>query len=175
MTRFISILITLVMAAAFTRVSGQRIEESDPRAMIQANFLYQFAANCNWPAEVRKGKFTIGVLGHPGVFDHLSEKYGTKPIGTQSIEVVELIDISPSAMFHVLFIDKSRKSDLTRAVKETKGKPTLLVTNWEGALQSGAHINFKNVGGNIRYEMNTSSIDEKKIAPGVKILQWKVD
>ncbi|MFN9801149.1 MAG: hypothetical protein ACK54P_14120, partial [Bacteroidota bacterium] len=38
---------------------GQKVDESDPRAMIQANFLYQFAANCNWPAEVRKGKFTI--------------------------------------------------------------------------------------------------------------------
>jgi len=169
-----------LLCAGFVLLTGgnvhaQRIEESDPRAMIQANFLYQFAANCNWPAETRKGKFMIGVLGHPGIYDHLSEKYGTKPIGTQSIEVIELVDTSPASAYHILFIDKTRRQDISKAVKELKGKPTLIVTNWEGALQAGSHINFKTVDGNIRYEMNTSGIEERKIAAGVKILQWKVD
>lgn len=154
---------------------GQRIEETDPRAMIQANFLYQFAANCNWPADTRKGKFMIGVLGHPAIFDHFSEKYGTKPIGTQSIEAVELIDVNSAVYYHILFIDKSRKQDFQKALKELKGRPTLIVTNWEGGLQMGAHINFKNQDGQIRYEMNTTAMEERKIAAGVKILQWKVD
>ena len=153
---------------------GQKVDESDPRAMIQANFLYQFAANCNWPAEVLKGKFTFAVMGQPDVFDHLAEKYGTKPIGNQTIDVVELAEL-PTIIPHILFIDKSRKSELAQALRDFRGKPTLLVTNWDGALQAGAHINFKAVDGNIRYELNVAALDEKKIAAGVKILQWKVD
>jgi hypothetical protein len=158
-----------------SRLHAQKIDESDPRAMIQANFIYQFAANCNWPSELRKGKFTIAVLGQRAVFDHLSEKYGAKPIGNQTIDVVDLAELSTSSLPHILFIDKSKRNELAKAVRDFKNKSVLIVTNWEGALQGGSNINFKTVDGNIRYEMNTSSMDDKKIAPGVKILQWKVD
>jgi len=163
------------MLCAPLGLEAQRIDESDPRAMIQANFLYQFAANSNWPVETRKGKFMIGVVGQPSIFDYLSSKYATKPIGNQTIEVIELNEVPTSVYVHILFIDKSRKIELSKAIKELKGKPTLIVTNWEGALAAGSQINFKSVEGNIRYEMNTSAMDDRKIAPGVKILQWKVD
>jgi hypothetical protein len=55
-----------------------------------------------------------------------------------------------------------------------KGKNTLVVTNWEGALGSGAAINFKTVDNSIRYELSEAAFSEKKITPGNKILQWKV-
>jgi hypothetical protein len=60
-------------------------------------------------------------------------------------------------------------------VKDLKSKSTLLVTNWEGALSTGAHINFKTLDGSLRYEMSETSISDKKITPGVKIIQWKVE
>jgi len=174
--RYLFILLSLgILTIGQRNLSAQKIDESDPRAMIQANFIYQFAANCNWPSELRKGRFTIAVLGQRAVFDHLSEKYGAKPIGNQTIDVVEIAELSTSSLPHILFIDKSKRNELAKAVRDFKNKSVLIVTNWEGALQSGSNINFKSVDGNIRYEMNTASMDDKKIAPGVKILQWKVD
>jgi hypothetical protein len=174
--RYLFILLSLgILTIGQRNLSAQKIDENDPRAMIQANFIYQFAANCNWPSELRKGRFTIAVLGQRAVFDHLSEKYGAKPIGNQIIDVVELAELPSTSLPHILFIDKSRKTELTKAVRDFKNKSVLIVTNWEDALQGGSNINFKNVDGNIRYEMNTSSMDDRKIAPGVKILQWKVD
>jgi hypothetical protein len=153
---------------------AQRIEESDTRAMMQANFLYQFAANCNWAPEVRKGKFIIGVIGNPAVYEHIMAKYGNKPIGTQTIEVVQSNEIPTSGVYHIVLVDKSRKAELSKVTKESR-KNILIVTNWDGALNFGSHINFKTIDGNIRYEMNPSAMEEKKITPGVKILQWKVD
>jgi hypothetical protein len=50
----------------------------------------------------------------------------------------------------------------------------LVVSNWEGALGSGAAINFKTVDNSIRYELSEAALSEKKITPGNKILQWKV-
>jgi len=153
---------------------AQRIEESDTRAMMQANFIYQFAANCNWPAEARKGKFVIAVLGNPAVYEHLSEKYGNKPIGSQVIEIQQITEVAANGNYAILFIDKTKKAELAKALKDNK-KNTLVVSNWEGALASGSMINFKTIDGNIRYEMNASNMEDRKITPGVKIIQWKVD
>jgi hypothetical protein len=89
--------------------------------------------------------------------------------------VLDLADLPAASLPHILFIDKSKRNELQKAVREFKNKSVLIVTNWEGALQAGSNINFKTTDGNIRYEMNTSSMDDKNIAPGVKILQWKVD
>ena len=169
-------LICIIVLWISQEATCQKADESDPRAMIQANFLYQFAANNNWPPEARKGKFVIGVVGQPDVYEHLREKYGSKPLGNQVIEVIELSELPPpGTFFHILFIDKTHKSELVKAYRDLKSKPTLLVANWEGAIQSGAQINFKTLDGNIRYQMNVQALEDRRITPGVKILQWKVD
>ena len=172
-----TLILILTWAAAFSAFSaaGQKLDESDTRAIIQANFLYQFSTNCNWPAETKKGKFYIGVIGNTSLFNSTKEKFGSKPVGNQIIEVVALNDVPTTQFFHILFIDKTRKNDLAKAVKDLKSKSTLLVTNWEGALSTGAHINFKTLDGSLRYEMSETSISDKKITPGVKIIQWKVE
>jgi hypothetical protein len=172
--RLIILFSTLLCLFAPREVSAQRIEESDTRAMMQANFIYQFATNCNWPAESRKGKFVIAVVGNPAVYEHLSEKYGNKPIGSQVIEIQQISEPAANGNYQILFIDKSKKAELAKALKDSK-KNTLVVTNWEGALSSGAMINFKTIDGNIRYEMSMSNLVDRKITPGVKIIQWKVD
>jgi hypothetical protein len=71
---------------------AQQIDEGDSRAMIQANFIYQFAVNSNWPIEMKKGKFLIVVYGNDAVYKHVVEKYGMKPVGAQTIEVQSWTD-----------------------------------------------------------------------------------
>ena len=168
------ILLLLFILVSCQWLSAQQLDEGDSRAMIQANFIYQFAVNSNWPAEMKKGKFLIVVYGNDAVYKHVVEKYGMKPVGGQTIEVVSWSDYRAGVGSHIVFIDKSKKSDLQKIMKEVKGKSTLFVTNWEGALGSGAAINFKTVDNSIRYELSEAALLEKKITPGNKILQWKV-
>ncbi|MFA9220404.1 MAG: YfiR family protein [Sediminibacterium sp.] len=168
------ILLLLVILATSQCLSAQQIDEGDSRAMIQANFIYQFAVNSNWPSEMKKGKFIIVVYGNEAVYKHVVEKYGMKPVGAQTIEVQAWSDYKPGTSSHIVFIDKSKRADLSKIMKEVKGKSTLVVTNWEGALGSGAAINFKTVDNSIRYELSEAALSEKKITPGNKILQWKV-
>ena len=143
--------------------------------MIQANFIYQFALNNNWPADARKGKFVVGVYGNPELFQQLKEKYGAKPIGSQVMEIVLVSDLNTAMNFHILFVDKSKKAELPKISKDYRDRSTLIVTNWDGALATGAQINFKSIDGNIRYELSAASMESRKITPGQKILQWKVD
>jgi hypothetical protein len=175
MFKLISILLFGLQLTVASLVSySQSIPEDNTVAMIRANYLYQFANNNNWPVETKHGKFFVGILGNTDVFELMSSKYGTKPIGSQTLDVLALTDLPQSAFLHILFIDKSRKAELPKFVKELKDKSTLIVTNWDGAIAQGAHINFKNIDGSIRFELNKEAMEGKKITPGIKILQWAV-
>ena len=174
MHKLIISVLTIVTVFFGVSASGQKLQEDNTVAMIRANYLYQFANNNNWPSDLKKGKFNLGILGNPDVYEIMSSKYGAKPIGSQTLDVLSLSEVPQQITLHVLFIDKSRKADLPKYVRELKDKSTLIVTNWEGALSQGAHINFKNIDGSIRFELNKQAMEDKKITPGVKILQWAI-
>jgi len=175
MYRLFSILLAVFLVTVSTSwPPEQGIPDDDTVAMIRANYLYQFSNNNNWPNETKKGKFYVGILGSPNVYEVMSQKYGAKPIGSQTLDVLAFSELPSSQYLHILYIDKSRKSELARCLKELKDKSTLVVTNWEGALAQGSHINFKNIDGSIRFELNKQAMEDKKITPGIKILQWAV-
>lgn len=175
MVKILILFSTFLLASVMpTSSPDQGIPEDDTVAMIRANYLYQFASNNNWPAETKKGKFVVGIYGNPNVYSVMSEKYGAKPIGSQTLEVISVSAISSTQMMHVIYVDKSKKSELAKVLKEYSGKSTLVVTNWEGALSQGAQINFKNIDGSVRYELNKQSMEDRKITPGLKILQWAI-
>jgi hypothetical protein len=154
---------------------AQTIPDDNTVAMIRANYLYQFAGNNNWPSEWKKGRFTTAIVGNPEVYEIMASKYAGKPIGSQSLNVISATEMAVTPQVHVLFVDRSKKADLAKYVKEFKGKSTLIVTNWEGALAQGAHINFLSIDGSIRFELNKTAMTEAVITPGIKILQWAIE
>lgn len=155
---------------------AQKIDESDTRAMMEANFLYQFANNNQWPSSMKKGSFKIVIIGNEAVYTHFVSKYKNQTIGLQPIEVMQSNNAqSIPANTHLVFVDKTKKNDWGQIQKMLKEKSTLMVSNWEGALANGAHINFKSVNGSVRYELNEVAMNEDQIQPGIKIMQWRVN
>ncbi len=158
-----------------TFLIAQKIDESDTHAMMEANFLFQFANNSNWPTSMKNGSFKICVVGNHAVYEHLQLKYGHQTVGKQPIEIIEANMQSKFDNVHLVFIDKSKKPEWNTYVKTLKNKSTLLVSNWDGALNNGAHINFKLINGSVRYEMNELAMNDDQIQAGLKIIQWKVN
>lgn len=168
-------IILVACALMYSSVAGaQTIPEDNTVAIIRSNYLYQFANNNDWPSERKKGPFVVGVIGNSDVYDIMAAKYASKPIGSQLLSVIGANEVQTSPHVHVLFVDRSKKMDFTKYVKEFKEKNTLIVTNWEGALSQGAHINFVSIDGSIRFELNRAAMLESAIKPGVKILQWAI-
>ena len=173
-TLFKPVLILLALLVSLG-TSAQTIPDDNTVAMIRANYLYQFASNSNWPSEWKKGTFNAAIVGNPEVSEIMASKYAGKPIGSQSLNVMGASEMAVTPQVHVLFVDRSKKADLAKYVKEYKGKSTLIVTNWEGALAQGAHINFLSIDGSIRFELNKTAMTEALITPGIKILQWAIE
>ena len=153
---------------------GQTIPADNTVAIIRANYLYKFANNSDWPSENKKGPFVVGIIGNTDVFDIMVAKYASKPIGSQLLTVIGANEVATAPHVHVLFVDRSKKAELAKYTRDLRGVSTLIVTNWEGALAQGAHINFLSIDGSIRFEMNKTGMLESSITPGVKILQWAI-
>jgi hypothetical protein len=170
----LKILFVLIASALPWLSALAQLPDDDVVAMMKANYLYQFSNNNNWPAESKKGKFYVGILGNNGVYSVMLEKYGAKPIGSQTLEVLSLTEVPSNQPLHVLYVDKSRKADMPKILKEFKDKPTLIVTSWDGALVQGGQINFKMDNGFLRYQLDRAAMENRKITPGLKIIQWAV-
>jgi hypothetical protein len=155
-------------------MKAQTIPDDNTVAIIRANYLYQFANYNDWPADRKKGPFSVAVIGNTDVYDIMSAKYAAKPIGSQLLTILSANEVATAAQVHVLFVDRSKKSEIAKYVRDYKGKNTLIVTNWEGALAQGAHINFLSIDGSIRFELSKTAMQEAAITPGVKILQWAI-
>jgi hypothetical protein len=153
---------------------AQTIPDDNTVAIIRANYLYQFANNSDWPAENKKGPFVVGIVGNSDVYDIMVSKYASKPIGSQLLTVIGASEVATAPHVHVLFVDRSKKADLAKYTRDLRGVSTLIVTNWEGALSQGAHINFLSIDGSIRFEMNKTGMQESAVTPGVKIVQWAI-
>jgi hypothetical protein len=172
MLRILSYICLFMLLFCSIESRAQSIATDNTVALIRANYLYQFASNINWPAEQKKGKFIIGVYGNDELAEVIRSKYASKPVGSQILDVAVLTEITPATNVQILFIDKVKKSDISKIVRDMKGKSTLLISNYDGALGQGLHINFKNIDGSIRYELNKDAMIAQQITPGIKIMQW---
>ena len=170
----LSLLLWALLLLSASGSLAQSIPDDNTVAIIRANYLYQFSNYNDWPAENKKGPFVVGVIGNSDVFDIMVAKYASKPIGSQLLTVISAGEVLTSPHVHVLFVDRSKKSELAKYTKEFRGVSTLIVTNWEGALAQGAHINFLSIDGSIRFEMSKTAMIESAITPGMKILQWAI-
>jgi YfiR/HmsC-like len=160
--------------AIFSLEGEDQLDTSNTVVIMKSHYLFSFANNNSWPDPYRKGKFYIGILGNNALFEDLAARYGNKPVGNQVIEVVNLLQFDPRRYLHVLYIDKSKMAEMPKIVKELKGESTLFVSSFEGGLLAGADINFKTVDDNIRYELNKTSMESKKITPGLKFIQLAI-
>ena len=168
------LILSLAACLGSVLACAQTIPDDNTVAIIRANYLYQFANNSDWPAENKKGPFIVGIVGNSDVFDIMVAKYASKPIGSQLLTVIGANEVQTAPHVHVLFVDRSKKADLAKYTRDLRGVSTLIVTNWEGALAQGAHINFLSIDGSIRFEMNKTGMQESAVTPGVKIVQWAI-
>ena len=144
-----------------------RDAEKDTTAILQANYLYNIAKLVEWKdASMRSGNFVIGVIGGGNVHQELIKQYSTRTIGKQPIEVRKLPRSPDVERCHMLFVGRSDLALLPEIYKRLKGRPTLLVTEYTGALEDGAVVNFVKVDNLLKYEMSLTNAQNHGLVVG---------
>lgn len=144
-----------------------RDAEKDTSAILQANYLYNIAKLVEWrDAEMRNGNFIIGVIGGSNVYQELIKQYSTRTIGKQPIEVRKLPRSVEVERCHILFVAASELSVLPAIYKRMQGQPTMVVTEYDGALDDGATVNFVKVDNLLKYELSMNNANRHGLVVG---------
>lgn len=157
----------LLICAAW---SPQRDAEKDTTAILQANYLYNIAKLVEWkdPA-MRNGNFIIGVIGGANLYQELIKQYSTRTIGKQPIEVRKLPRSADVERCHMLFVGKSDLALLPEIYKRMQNEPTMMITEYSGALEDGAVVNFVKVDNLLKYELSMANAKHHGLVVGLTL------
>ena len=150
----------------------QRDPEEDTSAIVQASYLYNIAKLVEWKEpSMRQGNFVIGVVGGANLYQELIKKYATRTIGKQPIEVRKLPRTVEVDACHILFIGRGELDLIGGIYERTKDRSTLLVTEYQDALEDGAVVNFVKVDQVIRYELSLPNAQRHHLEVGSTLKQ----
>jgi hypothetical protein len=149
---------------------------------IKATYLYHFGSFIEWPKELAGGiggKFKIGVLGKSAVVSPLQQIAGTKKVRGLAIQVQQFKSADDIKACHVLFVSDAAEDDknpdpearLKQALKQTKGKHILIVTEHEGLARKGSAMNFFIEENRVRFEINLEAARTEKLQISSNLLK----
>lgn len=150
---FISICLALL---SYSSAIGQSANQ-------KASKILTIAQQLNWSSY--SGDFQIFVLSDKGVADALEN---SKPaqIGGKNVVVKRLkfnLQIKPC---NILFVDaNSTSNSFFDGVLNKVGNKTVVITEKDGMLKAGSHINFVNKGGSVGYQLNINKLQNMGLSP----------
>lgn len=161
----------------FSFQDSPQMKDTDTTAIVKAAYIYNFAKLIDWPSANKQGNFIIGVYGTTNVYKELINKYSTKRIGTQDIEIKKLSESPEVGSVHVLFVAQSNIKDLKAILSNLQFEPVLVITESEGAINAGSIINFLVIDSNLKFELNVSEAKNRQLIVGsrLKDLAYKID
>jgi hypothetical protein len=130
-------------------------------------FFYSFTKYIEWPEEKKKGDFIIAVVGESEITPLLKEMAEIKKVGDRNIKVIQLNQVNKGNYYHIVFVPSDQNQNFSAIKSALNDQPSLLVTESEGMARNGAMINFKDVSGKLRFEVNTKTLESS----GLKMSQ----
>jgi hypothetical protein len=146
------ILIAL-MAFGFSLKSGDR-----PMHEIHSMLMFNFIKYVEWPADAKSGNFVIAVIGDENVASTIQNFYTNRTVKGQSVKVISGDDVSAINDAHVLYLSSNKSREFEVVKEKFDGKSTLLITDKNGLGKKGSCINFQEVNGKLKFEINQESI-----------------
>ena len=174
----IKLFLSLVLVWGMTGFQqSPKMKDTDTTAIVKAAYIYNFAKLIDWPSANKKGNFIIGVYGNTNVYKELINKYSTKRIGTQDIEIKKLSESPEVGAVHVLFVAKSNTKDLNAILNNLQYEPVLVITEEDGTLNKGSIINFLIIDNSLKFELNVSEAKNRQLIVGsrLKDLAFKIE
>lgn len=151
---------TLIGMLMFSSAIAQEVKVvSLPKYL--ASCLYSFSRYVNWPFDYKVGDFVIAVVGDKNVYAELQTLVTGKTVGIQNM-VVKFYKTTDeiSGYHHIVYLSDNQSGSLSKLVSKLGGKGTLMVTEREGMLNSGAAIDFTEIDGMMKFEMSKGNFDK---------------
>jgi len=154
MKRISRVLIVIaLMVFGFSLKSGER-----PIHEIHSMLMFNFIKYVEWPADAKAGNFVIAVVGDEKVGSTMEVFYAKRTVKGQNVKVVNVDNVNQVNSAHVLYLSNSSSRDFDIAKDKFSGKSTLVITDKSGLGKRGSCINFQEINGKLKFEINEESI-----------------
>ncbi len=148
-------------------------EEIDHKADIILKII-QFG---EWPESAKTGadgKFVIHVVGESPLTPRLEALAKEKSAGGAPI-VVKVVSIEDDiAACQILFMATKETADLAKILKKVDGKPCFTVSDAEYFARYGVMVNFVEVDGKTKFEVNRTTMKMSGLKMSSKMLKMAV-
>lgn len=124
-------------------------------------FIYNFSKYVKWPDAQNSENFVIGVLGASAIQKDLEAMAAAKNVNGRTIEIKQFKSAEEVSDCHILYVAATASEKFNQVLSETNSKPILVVTDNPGFANKGAAINFIEVGGKIKFELNQKNVEKR--------------
>ncbi len=135
-------------------------------------FFYNFTKYIEWPTTYKEGDFIMAVYGESEITELLKEMAEIKKVGVNAIKIISVDRNSLNQKINLLFVPDSQAANFNNIKSALGNKPTLLIAETEGLGKQGAMINFKDVGGKLRFEINTPAINRNGLKVSTELARF---
>ncbi|MBL0339964.1 MAG: YfiR family protein [Bacteroidetes bacterium] len=125
---------------------------------VKAMFIYNFTKYVDWTWIDSNDEFNIAIYGNSEIEKYLHEIALRKNVNGKHINVMTIHSLKEAVKVQVIFIPLKYSSTLTELAGHNKLKSVLLITEQEGSIKNGAHINFIQIDGKMKFEMNETTM-----------------
>jgi hypothetical protein len=134
-------------------------------AKFKALFLYKFTEYIEWPTG--SDNLVVGVVGNSDVLEELKKFTAAK----QNIEVINVSSASQAGSCNIVFLPKGENKQFDAMVSSIGKSSILLVSDNKDLVKKGADIGFFLESNKLRFLINKSNIESKKMLPSSKLLE----
>lgn len=139
---------------------------------VKGAYLYRFASYVDWPDTAfaqRDSPLRIVIVGADALAGELAAALKAASFNGRPISVQAFVQPSDLNGAHIVFISRSESSRLG-ALRQSAPGPSLIVTEWDGALRQGSVINFLLVDGQVRFEISLESAKQRNLRLSSRLL-----
>lgn len=171
--RFLKLLYAAALGVAtLLPLSSLAQDEAALERQIKAAHLYKFAGYVEWPESAfasPAAPIVIGVLGDDPIAADLAQIVSGRTIDAHPVQVRRLRPGESLAGLHVLFVGQAERGRMAE-VRAATGPPQLVVTEHDGAFDAGSMINFRIIGGRVRFEVALDNAERRGLKLSSRLL-----
>lgn len=158
----------LVLVGAFVPVRAADSHE------VQAVFLLHLSRFIRWPDTAfgaPDAPFVIGVLPNEALANVLAEVADGETTGTHPIVVRTVRTTEDLRNCQILYVSKTDPHELVRLVGEVRSKSVLTVSDADGFLRLGGHVQLQRSRGQFKLRLNVAALRRAELSPSASLLR----
>ena len=168
--KFNSLIQNIRLTSDFTKyfVTEKELNHNDVK--MTAAMILQFPKYIKWKSSKSSQYFSIGILGKKSELLNYFRKLTSQTYEKKKIVIKSFHKLEDISYTHILFIPFENSHKIIPVTKIIGNQETILISEKKQMLKHGTDINFIVKNNKQKFEINTESINKKKIAINSKLI-----